>query len=159
RREAAPADYAARSASSGRGPPIESTKSSGDEAAMRPDVRAQYEAFPEPSPGEVPIDARQLDRLDDGLHFGWAWHRHRYCYRRADHLRILDAGCGTGVTTLGLARLNPGATVVGLDGSPRSLDLARQRAEVAGMPTVGFRAHDLDEPLPGDLGGPFDFIV
>src|SRR6266581_7226343 len=125
---------------------------------MRDAVREQYEAFPDPSPTVVPIHANQLDRIDDGLHFGWSWHRYRYCYRRSDHLRILDAGCGTGLTTLGLARLNPGASVLGLDASTQSLGLARQRAETCQGSDVAFRQHDLDIPLPGGLG-PFDFIV
>ena len=125
---------------------------------MNPTVRAQYEAFPDPSPTAVPIGSGQLDRLSDDLHYGWSWHRHRFCFRRAEPLRILDAGCGTGLTTLGLARLNPGATVLGLDASPRALDLARQRAEAASLPGVSFREHDLESPLPG-ADGPFDFII
>src|SRR5690349_19213897 len=104
-------------------------------------VRKQYEAFPDPSPAVVPVGPGQLDRLDDGLHYGWSWHRHRYCYRRADGLRILDAGCGTGLSTLGLARLNPGSSVLGVDASPRALAVARERADVAGLPGVEFREH------------------
>ena len=121
-------------------------------------VREQYETFPDPSPRTEPIGPGQLDRLDDNLHFGWSWHRYHYCYRKSEGLRILDAGCGTGLTSLGLARLNPGATVLGVDFSPTSLDLARRRAEAAGLAGVAFREHDLHQPLPGDLG-PFDFIV
>src|SRR3954454_6985825 len=105
---------------------------------MRAEVRAQYDAFPEPSLATVPT-AGQLDRIDDNLHFGWSWHRDRYCYRRADGIRILDAGCGTGLTSLGLARLNPGATVVGLDASSRSLEQARRRLDAAGAVDVAFR--------------------
>ena len=127
---------------------------------MNPAVLAFYEAYPDPSPQTCPIGPAQLDRIDDNLHFGWAWHRYRYCYRRPDRLRILDAGCGTGLTTLGLARLNPGSTVLGLDASPRSLELARLRAAVHESENlaVEFRSHDLETPLPGSLG-PFDFIV
>jgi SAM-dependent methyltransferase len=125
---------------------------------MHPEVRQQFETFPDPSPATVPIDAHQLDRLDDNLHYGWSWHRHRYCYRRPDGLRILDAGCGTGLTTLGLARLNPGSSVLGLDASPRALGLARQRAETTGAQGVQFQEHDLEAALPPGLG-PFDFIV
>jgi len=121
-------------------------------------VLAQYDAFPDPSPAAIPVGPLQLDRLDDDLHYGWGWHRYRYCFRRADRLRVLDAGCGTGVTSLGLARLNPGATVLGLDASAPALELARRRAEVAELPGVTFRAHDLDGPLPG-ADGPFDFIT
>ena len=125
---------------------------------MHEAVRQQYEAFPDPSPTLEPIGPKQLDRMDDNLHFGWSWHRHRYCYRRAEKLRILDAGCGTGLSTLALARLNPGSAVLGIDVSPRALELAGKRAAVPGMPRVEFAAHDLDRPLP-TAWGPFDFIV
>ncbi|MEO6811118.1 MAG: class I SAM-dependent methyltransferase, partial [Isosphaeraceae bacterium] len=125
---------------------------------MRDAVREQYDAFPDPSPSLVPIGSSQLDRMDDGLHFGWSWHRYRYAYRRSDALRILDAGCGTGLTTLTLARLNPGSTVIGLDASAPSLDLAKQRLAVARDLDVSFLQHDLETPMPGGLG-PFDFIV
>ena len=116
------------------------------------------ELWLDPSPAVVPVDDRQLDRIDDGLHFGWSWHRYHYCYRRSDGLRVLDAGCGTGLSSLGLARLNPGATVLGLDAEAAALEVARRRAEVAGAGGVEFRQHDLRTPLPGDAG-PFDFVV
>ncbi|MDR3632797.1 MAG: class I SAM-dependent methyltransferase [Isosphaeraceae bacterium] len=125
---------------------------------MLESVRQRYEAFPEPSPAVVPIGPGQLDRLDDNLHFGWSWSRHVYCYRRTEGLRVLDAGCGTGLTTLGLARLNPGSHVLGVDATPRALELARSRAAASAPAEVEFRAHDLDDPLPA-AWGPFDFIV
>ncbi len=117
-----------------------------------------YETFPDPSPVIVPIGPGQLDRIDDSLHYGWSWHRHRYVYRRADGIRILDAGCGTGLSTLGLATLNPSAKVVGVDFSPRSLAVARERAEAAGLDKVEFREHDLASALPAEMGL-FDFVV
>jgi len=40
---------------------------------------------------------------------------------------ILDVGCGSGYKTLLLALANPGAKVVGIDLSDRSLDIARKR--------------------------------
>ena len=121
-------------------------------------IRDHYEAFPDPSPALVPIGPGQLDRVEDTLHYGWSWYRNRLAFRKSEGIRILDAGCGTGLSTLGLAKLNPGATVVGVDHSPNSLALARQRAEVPGMPTVEFREHDLTTPIPGDWGR-FDFVV
>ncbi|HEV3165184.1 MAG TPA: class I SAM-dependent methyltransferase [Isosphaeraceae bacterium] len=121
-------------------------------------VREHYDAHPDPSPETCPIGPDQLSRIDDNLHFGWSWHRYRYCYRRSDDLRILDAGCGTGLSTLGLARLNPRSTVVGLDCSHRSLDLARQRSRVSGGFLGEFREHDLEKKLPTGLG-PFGFVV
>lgn len=123
-------------------------------------VREHYEAHPDPSPESCPIAPAQLDRIDDNLHFGWSWHRYRYCYRAAKGTRILDAGCGTGLSTLTLARLNPGSHVVGLDLSPRSVELARRRSQVQALAgsTVDFREHDLAQPVPGSFGE-FDFVV
>lgn len=69
-----------------------------------------------------------------------------------DGLHVLDAGCGPGLYAAELVRR--GATVTGVDASPRLVELARARlgesAEV--------RVHDLDDPLPfGD--GSFDAVV
>src|SRR4051794_24764348 len=123
---------------------------------MRPEVVEQYESFPDPSPQVVPVVSGQLDRMDDALHYGWSWHRYRFCYRRPEGLRILDAGCGTGLSTVSLARLNPGSRVVGIDASARALEVARQRAEAAEAKEIEFQRHDLEQPLPP---GPFDFIT
>lgn len=125
---------------------------------MASSTRAHYDAFPDPSPTILPVGPGQLDRLDDALHYLWGWHRYRFVFRRADGLRILDAGCGTGLSTLALARLNPGSEVVGVDISPKSLAIARERAEAAGIGGVEFREHDLEAPLPAGWG-PFDFIA
>jgi ubiquinone/menaquinone biosynthesis C-methylase UbiE len=40
---------------------------------------------------------------------------------------ILDAGCGSGVTSLALAEANPGAQIIGIDISQASIDVAKQR--------------------------------
>lgn len=125
---------------------------------MAPSTRDHYDAFPDLSPAVVPVDRAQLDRIDDAYHYGWAWHRHKFVFRRPEGLRILDAGSGTGLSTLGLARLNPGSTVVGVDVSPKSLGIARDRLAASGLGEVEFREHDLTTPLPGDWGT-FDFIV
>lgn len=110
-----------------------------------------------PSPEGVPIGPGQLDQIDENLHLGWSWHRYRYVYRRLSHPRILVAGCGTGLDALGAATINPGASVVGVEDSPRALELARARAERTPR-AVEFRQHDARQRLPVDLG-PFDFII
>jgi len=78
--------------------------------------------------------------------------------RDLNTLRLLDAGCGTGDSAIYMAAQAPGATVVALDRSPASLDVARRRAEVRGLGNVEFvEASLLDLPRLGL--GPFDHVV
>lgn len=72
-------------------------------------------------------------------------------------LRILDAGCGTGEQTLGLARAFPRAEVVGADVNPRSLERARHHGLRHGI-DVRFVPLDLLAEPPSDLGR-FDLIT
>lgn len=57
--------------------------------------------------------------------------------------RLLDLGCGSGQTTLALAKaVSPGGRVLGLDLSRPMLDVAEARARDAGLP-VAFAASDV----------------
>lgn len=47
--------------------------------------------------------------------------------------RVLDLGCGPGVSTIILAQVVPAATVVGLDLAPRMLDQAKHYSARAGL--------------------------
>ena len=58
---------------------------------------------------------------------------------------VADLGCGPGAHTLALARR--GYDVVGIDGSPRMVDVARTRAARDGIDAT-FQLHDLTAPLP-----------
>jgi ubiquinone/menaquinone biosynthesis C-methylase UbiE len=70
--------------------------------------------------------------------------------------RLLDLGCGTGTLVLMARRRQPEATVIGLDGDPVILAIARRKAERAGI-TV-----QLDEGMAYALpyaDGAFDAVV
>jgi len=70
---------------------------------------------------------------------------------------ILDAGCGTGYKALALAHANPGAQIVGIDLSPHSIDLAKQRLAYHNRQgSVEFHVLSI-ENLP-QLGMGFDYI-
>lgn len=71
-------------------------------------------------------------------------------------LRVLDAGCGTGEQTLGVARAMPELEVTGIDLNRASLDLATKLSEKTGI-RARFERRNLMQPLE-DLGS-FDVIV
>ncbi len=56
---------------------------------------------------------------------------------------VLDVGCGTGPTTIEIARrVVPGGSALGVDIAPSMLDVARDRAERSGVERTTFRAAD-----------------
>ncbi|MCC3451639.1 MAG: class I SAM-dependent methyltransferase [Microcoleus sp. PH2017_39_LGB_O_B] len=69
---------------------------------------------------------------------------------------ILDAGCGSGYKSLILAEANPGAKIVGVDLSEKSIKLARQRLQYYGFENTEFHVLSIEE-LPS-LGLEFDYI-
>ena len=123
--------------------------------AATPVVSAFYDRFPYPG-----------DPLQDGPPPGYNW---RWCVDAATaactgalpapgNLRILDAGCGTGVSTDYLAHLNPGAELLAVDISPGTLEVARERLRRSGgleQAAVRIENRSLLE-LQGE--GPFDYI-
>jgi SAM-dependent methyltransferase len=70
-------------------------------------------------------------------------------------MRVLDLGCGGGVTTRLIAELvGPQGQVLGVDRNVTALGLAREANELS---QVAYREHDLTEPLADEA--PFDAIV
>jgi tRNA (cmo5U34)-methyltransferase len=64
---------------------------------------------------------------------------------------ILDLGSGTGVTALRVLAHHPGASLVGVDASPRVLEHARRA-----IPAATFIEARLEDGVPE---GPFDLVV
>jgi len=65
-------------------------------------------------------------------------------------LRLLDAGCGDGLTTMALAKRHPQWALLGVDLQDQLLAGARSRAAGRGLGNVEFEAADLLQPLPFD---------
>jgi ubiquinone/menaquinone biosynthesis C-methylase UbiE len=84
----------------------------------------------------------------------------------SDHLaagsvpaRVLDLGCGHGVVAARIVHELPTVSLVGVDGSPPMLELARERLAPFGERFVLAQA-DFETMTPADLpGGPFGVAV
>jgi ubiquinone/menaquinone biosynthesis C-methylase UbiE len=70
--------------------------------------------------------------------------------------RVLDLGCGTGTLAIMIKRAEPGAEVVGLDGDPQVLEIARAKATKAGVEVRLDRGMAFDLPY---ADGSFDRVV
>ena len=71
---------------------------------------------------------------------------------RLDGARVLDAGCGTGVLAMDLARR--GAQVLAIDLSPTLVDHAREQSVAEGL-SIDFRSGDMLDPALGT----FDYLI
>lgn len=69
---------------------------------------------------------------------------------------ILDVGCGIGILTTFYAQQRPDCAVLGVDRSPASVDLARQRAQELGLNNLRFECLDVDQQA---LAGKFDLVI
>jgi SAM-dependent methyltransferase len=94
--------------------------------------------------------------------YNWRWHwqaAYSFCTGRKPSqsaIRILDAGCGTGVGTEYLCHLNPQAQVTAIDLSPGALAVAQERCQRTAARNVEFHnlsLYDIDQ-----LTGEFDLI-
>ncbi len=125
--------------------------------AATPVVSAFYDRFPYPG-----------DPLQDGPPPGYNW---RWCVDSAVAAvdgtlpppprpwRILDAGCGTGVSTDYLCHLNPGAAVLAVDISAGALAVARERTARSGAAAQVAELRIEQRSLLDLAGeGPFDYI-
>jgi SAM-dependent methyltransferase len=67
----------------------------------------------------------------------------------------IPSGCGTGNTSIALARRNPDVAFVGVDQSSRSLEEARAHARAAGVANLTFESGDLMMKVSGS----YDLIL
>lgn len=129
--------------------------------AATPVVSAFYDRFPYPA-----------DPLQDGPPPGYNW---RWCVDSVRAFcvgalppreggaprpwRILDAGCGTGVSTDYLCHLNPGSSVLAVDISAGALAVARERTRRSGAAEqVAELRIERRSLLDLTAEGPFDYI-
>ncbi|NJL62060.1 MAG: class I SAM-dependent methyltransferase [Methylacidiphilales bacterium] len=116
-------------------------------------VAKLYDTYPFPP---EPI----LDEPPPGYNWRWNWlAAYNFCTGmkpQKQNIRILDAGCGSGVGTEYLVHLNPFAEVVGIDLSAGTLEVAKERCQRSGANRAEFHQLSLFdvEQLPGE----FDLI-
>jgi SAM-dependent methyltransferase/methyltransferase-like protein len=122
--------------------------------SSHPDSRSQAEAFEahpyagspcvEANPSHIAVIAR-LSGLDVGD------------IRRC---RVLELACGDANNLIAIAESMPEATCVGIDLSPRHIDIGRAEVSALGLKNVTLHAADLLQMTPGDAAlGEFDFII
>lgn len=124
-----------------------------DDRTVSNAVEKLYDTYP------FPPDAMS-DEPPPGFNWRWSWTAaYSFCTGRKptrQDIRILDAGCGTGVGTEYLVHLNPKARVVAVDLSSGALKVAKERCDRSGADRVEF--HHLSLYDVGEITGEFDLI-
>lgn len=121
--------------------------------ALTQRVRDLYTRFPYPPVNASVSDATPIPAIMD-------FTRHVFWPGRSDlaGLRVLDAGCGTGLTAVRIAHDHPEVEVVGIDLSETSLDQARTRAQSTGVDkNLQLRVLPIEEV--GTLSQQFDYVI
>ncbi|AGF52865.1 sll0487 [Synechocystis sp. PCC 6803] len=118
-------------------------------------VQALYNTYPFPP---EPL----LQEPPPGYNWRWQWTAaHNFCLGRRpanQKVRILDAGCGTGVGTEYLVHLNPEAEVHAVDISEGALAVAQTRLQKSGVVCDRVHFHHLSLENLAHLPGQFDYI-
>lgn len=118
-------------------------------------IRRHYDKIP------YPINPIEDSPKDDALALYFHNLLNPYYFRDKQIIEpegklILDAGCGSGYTTLALAEANPGATVIGIDISEASVEMTKERLQYHGFYHAEAYVLSIEE-LPR-LGKEFDYI-
>ncbi len=117
-------------------------------------MREQYDYLPYPE-SEIHLFPSSLEQLYIHSLVTPYYLRHQKIINTADKI-ILDAGCGSGMQALALAAANPGAKIIGVDLSAKSIELARQRFDYHKIPNAEFYAIPLEDIQT--LGYHYDLI-
>jgi len=116
-------------------------------------VQQLYDTYPFPP-------ETLLDEPPPGYNWRWNWPvAYSFCTGQKPKnqaIRILDAGCGTGVGTDYLVHLNQSAHITAIDLSSGALEVAQERCQRSGADRVTF--HHLSIYDVGQLEGEFDLI-
>ncbi|MEM9770622.1 MAG: ISAs1 family transposase [Cyanobacteria bacterium P01_D01_bin.73] len=130
--------------------------SNSDKAARLEALKRQFDGTPYPW---VPLEKKIEEDIAKFYEHSMVTAFYQRDFRVVDTqgMSILDVGCGSGYKALALAHVNPGTTVVGVDLSPRSVELAKKRAEHWGL-TDRLQFHVMDLDNVGRLGRKFDYI-
>jgi len=75
-----------------------------------------------------------------------------------ENKRILDFGCGSGASTVILAKMFPTIQLVGVDFIAESLSIAKARAKYYGFDTIKFLLSPSNEELPENMRQ-FDYVM
>ena len=117
-------------------------------------IRAQFDRAPYP---RIPIEQTPAPSKRYFHSAQTAFYRRDGRMVETDGMAVLDVGCGSGFGTMALALANEGATVVGTDLSPASVDLAAKRFAHHGLSDrAEFAAIAIDDLA--QLGRTFDYI-
>jgi SAM-dependent methyltransferase len=117
--------------------------------AVTDQVHQFYEAYRFPGVRPLDQDGLILRRRLAGCRPGPGEDKPRW--------RVLDAGCGTGNTTISLARRFPNVDFLGVDLSAGSLSVAEKTAKEQGLPNIRFRQWNLLDS--GMEEGSFDLVL
>lgn len=124
-----------------------------NEAAVSAAVAKLYDTYPFPP---EPF----IDEPPPGYNWRWYWPTaYNFCTGQlppTEQVKILDAGCGSGVGTEYLVHLNPQADVIGIDLSAGTLKVAQERCQRSGANRVSF--HNLSIYDVDQIDGQFDLI-
>ncbi len=124
-------------------------------AELKEKIRQQFDTGPYP---RIPLDkSPKNDAKSLYIHnLSIPYYLRNQKFIETEGKLILDAGCGSGYKSLVLAEANPGAKIIGVDISEKSLELAKQRLQFHGFDSTEFHLSSIEE-LP-QLGLVFDYI-